>query len=381
MGGTCSSVGSESFEEEYAILGELGSGFTAKVYEACLKVELVGKAGGKKSLVPASSRFAVKAVDKRRFTKSQLRALLEEASFLSELNHESVVGLHGFYNSHPDKAYLVLDLLPGGDVFDRLHERTTYDESAARDLTRTVLGALQHLELHSIVHRDLKLAALMLRTGDSDSDVVLIDFGLAARCKGWNLREECGTPGYVAPEMLRGDGYGVEVDVWATGVILYTLLGGYAPFRAGHEGNRGDQDMYGQILKAPPHFDPQWWVGVSADAKNLIKELLNKDPGDRPNATSALEHPWFTRYDSRQPPASNPSERRRSLSDSALSIPFAASRQPAVSEPKKAKPVLSSSRKQKAGKFPGKQAAVAMAGERAGELSVGARAPPVRRAT
>ena len=342
MGNLCSGSGGGAFEQSYVLLDELGTGFTATVYEACPR-PAGNSLSSRQSSGSNRQQLAVKVVDKKRFNREELAGLLKEAEFLSELNHENVVKLHGFFNDRPSKAYLVLDLLSGGDLFGRLEERTTYDEGSARDLTRNLLKALAHLEEHSIVHRDLKLAALMLRSADSDSDGVLIDFGLAERCQGRNLTQQCGTPAYVAPEMLREpcEGYGCDVDVWAAGVILFTLLGGYAPFRASKAGERGERELYRLIEKQPLEFDPQWWGGVGSDAQAMVSQLLNKDPDARPSAAQCLGHRWFVnnppgtgtrvshldrgiRHSQSFPPSTGPSGRRS---------------QPA---PPKAKPALSS---------------------------------------
>merc|ERR1712032_530456 len=100
-------------------------------------------------------------------------------------------------------------------------------------------------------------------------DIKLADFGFAKKVEGKSLDTQCGTPGYVAPEILRGKKYGTAVDMWSCGVIVYILLGGYPP------------------------FDPQYWDQVSDDAKDLIKKMLVVDPDKRLTASQALRHPWF----------------------------------------------------------------------------------------
>lgn len=146
--------------------------------------------------------------------------------FLKELDHEHILKILEFDDSVPDTYYLVTELVEGGELFDRLTHKTVYNEKEARDLVRVLLDVLVRLEDHSIVHRDLKPENLLLKSTDRDDDIVLIDFGFAERCNGRSLTAQCGTPTYVAPEVLKKGPYGLEADMWSAGVICYILLGG-----------------------------------------------------------------------------------------------------------------------------------------------------------
>ena len=110
----------------------------------------------------------------------------------------------------------------------------------------------------------------------------------AKKVEGKSLDTQCGTPGYVAPEILKGKKYGTAVDMWSCGVIVYILLGGYPPF---HDDNHAI--LYRKIKAADYAFDPQYWDQVSDDAKDLIKKMLVVDPDKRLTASQALRHPWF----------------------------------------------------------------------------------------
>ena len=110
----------------------------------------------------------------------------------------------------------------------------------------------------------------------------------AKKVEGKSLDTQCGTPGYVAPEILKGKKYGTAVDMWSCGVIVYILLGGYPPF---HDDNHAI--LYRKIKAADYAFDPQYWDQVSDDAKDLIKKMLVVDPDKRLTADQALRHPWF----------------------------------------------------------------------------------------
>jgi calcium/calmodulin-dependent protein kinase I len=141
-----------------------------------------------------------------------------------------------------------------------------------------------------------QLAALMLRDKKSDSDVVLMDFGLAARTGGplkRTLVDECGTPGYAAPEVLRGGPYGVECDIFSSGVILFTLLGGYPPFFSEDE-----DEVLAKALKSDYSFDPEFWSMVTPGAKEFVASMMVLSQDDRPPAPRCLKSEWLSRnYD------------------------------------------------------------------------------------
>ena len=120
------------------------------------------------------------------------------------------------------------------ELFDRIVQKSYYNEKEARDLVKILLNSMQYLHVRNIVHRDLKPENLLLANKQDDSNIRLADFGFAKRVIK-PLKTQCGTPGYVAPEILRGDTYGLSVDMWSIGVITYILLGGYPPF---HDDNQ-----------------------------------------------------------------------------------------------------------------------------------------------
>lgn len=126
-------------------------------------------------------------------TQEDTDALLLEVQFLRELNHDSVLKLYDFYD-RTNSFYLVVELISGGELFDRITEKTVYNEKEARDLVKILLDVLLHLAEHNIVHRDLKPENLLLKRKEHDHEVVLIDFGFAERCNGRNLTQQCGTP-------------------------------------------------------------------------------------------------------------------------------------------------------------------------------------------
>merc|ERR1719438_164147 len=143
-------------------------------------------------------------------------------------------------------------------------------------------------------HRDLKPENLLLMSDGSDSDIKIADFGFAKRALNEKcLRTQCGTPGYVAPEILEGVPYGTQADMWSLGVITFILLGGYPPFI-----EENQRELFRKIRKGIFDFHEDYWGGVSMEAKDFISSLLVTNPEKRLNARKSLEHSWIKSDDS-----------------------------------------------------------------------------------
>nr|XP_060511116.1 calcium/calmodulin-dependent protein kinase type 1B [Panthera onca] len=140
-----------------------------------------------------------------------------------------------------------------------------------------------------LVHRDLKPENLLYATPFEDSKIMVSDFGLSKIQTGNVLGTACGTPGYVAPELLEQKPYGKAVDVWALGVISYILLCGYPPFY-----DESDPELFSQILRASYEFDSPFWDDISESAKDFIRHLLERDPQKRFTCQQALQHLWIS---------------------------------------------------------------------------------------
>jgi serine/threonine protein kinase len=223
--------------------------------------------------------------------------LTAEASLLQHLDHPYVVKLINVYTS-PSAVYLVMELLQGGDLFDRIVLKGRYNEVEARRIMRRLLAAIYYLhEERHVVHRDLKPENILLQSRDSDVDIQLTDFGLAKSVTGSDcLKTFCGTPLYFAPEILQrrntvmGRGrYNKQADMWSLGVILYILLSGSQPFD-------GDQWMNSPST-TPVDFPEEFWSGVSEPARDLVRRMLVEDPRRRITAQAACTHPWILEDD------------------------------------------------------------------------------------
>ena len=142
---------------------------------------------------------------------------------MRHLDHGQIIKLYEVYESS-QHIYLVLELLNGGELFNKITKKTHYSEKEACTLMKKLLSALDYLHSKGIMHRDLKLENLILKEANNDVDVKIVDFGLATilSSNDW-LFKRCGTPGYVAPEILADEKYDQKVDVFSAGVILYIL--------------------------------------------------------------------------------------------------------------------------------------------------------------
>ncbi|KAF6716906.1 Calcium/calmodulin-dependent protein kinase type 1D [Oryzias melastigma] len=231
--------------------------------------------------------FAVKCIPKKAL-KGKESSIENEIAVLRKIKHENIVALEDIYES-PDHLYLIMQLVSGGELFDRIVEKGFYTEKDASTLIRQVLDAVNYLHKLGIVHRDLKVINLLYFNPQDESKIMISDFGLSKmEGSGDVMSTACGTPGYVAPEVLAQKPYSKAVDCWSIGVIAYILLCGYPPFY-----DENDSKLFEQILKADYEFDAPYWDDISDSAKDFISCLMEKDPAKRFTCEQALRHPWI----------------------------------------------------------------------------------------
>ncbi|KAM6302559.1 calcium/calmodulin-dependent protein kinase type IV [Podargus strigoides] len=251
---------------------ELGRGATSIVYRCRQK-------GTQK---PYAVKMLKKTVDKK-IVRTEIGVLLR-------LSHPNIIKLKEIFET-PTEISLVLELVTGGELFDRIVEKGYYSERDAADAVKQILEAVAYLHANGIVHRDLKPENLLYATPAPDAPLKIADFGLSKIVEDQvTMKTVCGTPGYCAPEILRGCAYGPEVDMWSLGIITYILLCGFEPFYD----ERGDQYMFKRILNCEYDFVSPWWDDVSLNAKDLVKKLIVLDPKKRLTTLQALQHPWVT---------------------------------------------------------------------------------------
>jgi len=264
---------SEDINEYYKITNKvLGQGYFAVVK--------VGK--DLKTQEEVAIKFVKKSLVEREET------LANEIDILASVDHPNVVGLRAIFDTE-EILFIVMDLMKGGELYEEIVKRKSFSEKDASSIMQQLFSALEYLHAKGIVHRDLKLENLLLvKDNDPNLTLKLADFGLSKLYQGKALQTACGTPFYVAPDILLGDGYGPGVDMWACGILLYVLLSGRLPFAADSDADLFKLIMVGDLVWKSPQFDT-----VSAEAKDLISKLIVVEPEQRWTATQALQHPWI----------------------------------------------------------------------------------------
>uniref|UniRef100_A0A8C5N1S2 Serine/threonine-protein kinase H1 n=1 Tax=Leptobrachium leishanense TaxID=445787 RepID=A0A8C5N1S2_9ANUR len=212
-----------------------------------------------------------------------------ELSVLRRVRHTNIIQLIEVFETQ-ERVYMVMELATGGELFDRIIAKGSFTERDATRVLQMVLEGVKYLHTLGITHRDLKPENLLYYHPGTDSKIMITDFGLAsARKKGDDclMKTTCGTPEYIAPEILVRKPYTNSVDMWALGVISYILLSGTMPFE---DDNR--TRLYRQILKGKYSYSGEPWPSVSNLAKDFIDRLLMVEPGERMTAAQSIKHPW-----------------------------------------------------------------------------------------
>ncbi|KAF7632116.1 Protein kinase domain-containing protein [Meloidogyne graminicola] len=241
--------------------------------------------------------YAVKIVDvtderqSEKDAKLALEETLSEVKLLKMLSgHPYIVKLHDFYPS-PTFLFIVFEFA-SEELFEKLNRAVKFSEKKTRHIMQQLFEGIRFIHDKMIVHRDLKLENILVI---NDDRVVISDFGFAKQLKsGQLLKDLVGTPGYLAPETLRcqmnedADGIFIEVDNWALGVIMYTMLSGYAPFY-----HRQQLRMMRMIQEGKYEFKKEHWENISDGAKDLIQRLLTVPVSKRILSSESLNHPWM----------------------------------------------------------------------------------------
>nr|CAD7573762.1 unnamed protein product [Timema californicum] len=231
-----------------------------------------------------------------------------EIGILLKLRHPNIIQLREVFETD-DEIQLVLELVTGGELFERIVEQGQFSEKDAAGAVKQILSALkvgnkEHLTdiagrllkgtliepRNRVVHRDLKPENLLYETEYENSKLKLADFGLSKFLKNgsYTMNTLCGTVGYCAPEILLNKEYDLSVDLWSVGVVMYIMLCGYEPFWD----DAGEIGMCKRVVEGEFEFSSPWWDDISDSAKDLISQLLQLEPSSRPTASEALEHPW-----------------------------------------------------------------------------------------
>lgn len=236
-----------------------------------------------------NEEVAVKIILKKAL-KGNEAMVIDEMQLLEQLHNPHIVGFRAWFESK-DKFYLVTQLATGGELFDRIIQKGKFTEHDASLVVIQILEALEYLHNKDIVHRDVKPENILYLTPKEDSPVVLADFGIAKRLQNPNekLTSSAGSFGYAAPEVILGSGHGKPCDIWSLGVVTYTLLCGYSPFRS-----ENVQDFINEVKhNNAVIFHADYWKDVSKDARRFIIKALQFNPEKRPTATELLNDPWL----------------------------------------------------------------------------------------
>jgi polo-like kinase 1 len=254
-----------------------------------VKGRFLGKGGFAKcyELTDAVTKqvFAGKIVPKTLLVKPHQREkMTQEINIHRGVNHKHIVGFHGFFEDN-DNVYILLELCRRRSLMELHKRRRAVTEPEGRYFVHQVVLAVDYLHKNHIIHRDLKLGNLFL---NDEMEIKIGDFGLATRVdyEGERKKTLCGTPNYIAPEVLGKKGHSYEVDAWSLGCILYTLLLGKPPFETSCL-----KDTYTRIKKNEYHIPP---AKMSPCAKRLIEKLLQADPTQRPTMEQVLHDEFFT---------------------------------------------------------------------------------------
>ncbi|XP_071481598.1 serine/threonine-protein kinase Chk2-like [Diadema antillarum] len=307
----------EALREKYIMSKLLGRG-------ACGQVKLAFEKGN-------CRKVAVKIIEKKTFSmggtmvRNMEKTVMEEVRILKRLHHPCIIGIEDVFDT-PDVLYIVLELVEGGELFDRVVSVGKFEEPLAKLYFYQMVTACKYLHDNGITHRDLKPENLLLMNDSKETVVKVTDFGLSKFVGEQSLMKTlCGTPTYLAPEILTSmgmGGYTKAVDCWSLGVILYICLAGYPPFSDEIKA----MPLQDQIKRGYYSFPKKYWGSVSEDAIDMVKKLLTVDPKRRLTTQQALAHPWLEdqeviaraellmypgRNGSMPPPAAPPGSKKR----------------------------------------------------------------------
>ncbi|XP_073132486.1 CBL-interacting serine/threonine-protein kinase 24-like isoform X1 [Henckelia pumila] len=234
--------------------------------------------------IETNESVAIKVMAKSTILRHKMvDQIKREISIMKIVRHPCIVRLHEVLASQT-KIYIVLELVSGGELFDRIVDQRRLSESESRRYFQQLIDAVSHCHGKGVYHRDLKPENLLL---DSEANLKVLDFGLSALPKQGVelLHTTCGTPNYVAPEVLSGRGYdGAAADLWSCGIILYVLMAGYLPF------DETDlPSLYSKINTA--QFSCPYWF--SPAATSLIHKILDPNPVTRIKIEGIKRDPWF----------------------------------------------------------------------------------------
>jgi len=240
-------------------------------------------------------RYALKVINTLLDDQASMSQILDEINILRVLgNHPNIMQLVDVDAPHESSCIrLVTELCEGGELFNRIVQKQYYPETEGKILVSNMVEAVAYIHSKGIMHRDLKPENILLVSKASDTDIKISDFGLAQMSKDFPNRLPrsdlvCGSDFYLAPEVIKNEEYGREIDIWAVGVITYILLSGSLPFF-----HSVLHKVYRQIMERDLSFPESHWCKVSKGAQDFILRLIQVRAGDRLTGEQAVNHPWL----------------------------------------------------------------------------------------
>lgn len=266
-----------SYEDDIMIIKQLGKG-NGTIVNLCQSTDDLAE-------------YAIKTVNKHTLAEKpeMLQIIVNEITALRILNHPNIVKLYKVYETD-SHIHMLLEYLPCGDLYKRLNDVKKFREEEALMLVKSLIETVDYLHSMNFVHRDIKLENIVM-TSEGNSGFKLIDFGLACSCKN-GLLQACGSPGCVAPEMLRGNLYGSKVDMFSIGVLLFTLLSGKGPFEG-----KTSKEVLEKNRKCEIVFGKIGFGRVSKNTMELLIMLLAANPTHRLTAKEALGNPCIKKLE------------------------------------------------------------------------------------
>jgi len=265
-------------KQKYTIIKKLGEGAFGKVLAVKHKKNGID--------------YACKFIKRKKLSESAEAYLDSEIEIMFEVPHPGICRLYEVIKTK-QAVCLIMEVLRGGDVLQKIVEKDILDEKEAARVVRSVASTLGFLHSLGIIHRDLKPDNLMYRSKDHNSDIVIVDFGVAKHLDSTEkfATSACGTPLYLAPEVITGPQYTQMCDMWSLGVILYVMLCGRPPFYA-----KDRSHLFRKIKDGSFTFPDKYWKHVSSGAKDLITRLLQVDPRKRATPKQIGAHPWVKQH-------------------------------------------------------------------------------------
>lgn len=262
------------FEQDFVVIKDINQGRYGKV-ELCQDVT-------------NGAEYAVKKILKDPLDKEeQLFCIRNEIKILNKVNHPNCVKLYRTYED--DSAfYLVLEYVKHGNLLERLLNVRGFTETDALEFIRNLLEVVEYLHSLGIIHRDIKLENILMCSNENNVEFKLADFGLATYIEKVH-KSKCGSPGFMAPEVITGEYYSLKADIFSLGVVFYIILSGKQPFYA-----ESLNDILEKNKRGKAKHSSKVWTTISQGTCGLVKALMNTDPNLRLTADRALMHPSFS---------------------------------------------------------------------------------------